>query len=123
MEEFGVFRSSPRKDYIIPQRWKRRIFRRGPLPMGDVHDILARIDPRREPSERGFQRHLSNVHDVHTPEFHQALALIQQDRDAEFIRIFNDEAEQQWDRIIDRRFSGVLFNVIFLIAGFLLGKL
>jgi hypothetical protein len=91
--------------------------------MGDLHDILARIEPRREAPEKSFQRHLSNVHDVQSPEFREALALMQREREEEFLRIFADEAGQQWDRIVDRRFSGVVFNVVFLIVGFVLGKL
>lgn len=115
--------SIPTNDYPIPQRWKHRIFRRGYLPMGDLHDILARVEARREAREMSFQRHLSNVHDVQSLQFRKALALIEKDRNNEFIRLFSDEAKQQWDRIIDRRFSGVLFNTVFLVVCFLLGKL
>lgn len=58
-----------------------------------------------------------------SPEFQAGLASIDAYRKDEFLRLFSEEAAAQWDRIVDRRFSGVLFNVIFLAVGFVLGRL
>ena len=87
------------KDYIIPQSWKRAIFRRGGLPMGDVHDILARVKPCLDESdEKIFRKHLSGRSDF-APQYEGALESIRSDRTDEFFRILGDETEKQWDRM------------------------
>jgi hypothetical protein len=113
----------PSNDYPVRQSWKRHLFRRGKLPMGDLHEILAHVDARRAPQDTVFRRYLSNVSRVDSPNFQAALASIDAYRNDEFFRLFNEEAAAQWDRIVDRRFSGVLFNMIFLAVGFVLGRL
>ena len=66
----------PSNDYPVRQSWKRRLFRRGKLPMGDFHEILARVDARRTPQDTVFRRYLSDVPRVDSPDFRAALVSI-----------------------------------------------
>lgn len=43
-------------DYPVRQSWKRYLFRRGKLPMGDLHELLVRVDARRTPQDMVFRR-------------------------------------------------------------------
>jgi hypothetical protein len=117
-----------RADYLIPQRWKRFVFRRGYIPMGDVRDILAHMRPRLdEADQKIFKQHLSHVQNTGTPEFREALEWVRKDRLNAFFKILGDETVDQWDRIVDRRASnfayGIVVNFLFVILGFVLGRL
>ena len=91
-------------DYLLPQRWKRFLFRRGYIPMGDVHDILTHVRPRLdEADQKIFKLHLSKVEATDTPEFREALHFIRLDRLDAFFNILGEETDNQWDRIVDKR--------------------
>lgn len=112
---------SSRTDYFIPQTWKRFLFRRGYMPMGDMHDIMDHMKPLLDEAYVGIAKRHTRGGDI--SEFQKAY---NRESFNEFMKIFEKEAEKQWDRIVDRRFNTFLYSIVanfaFTILGFILGR-
>jgi hypothetical protein len=110
-------------------RTRRPLFRRGYLPMGDVHDILDRTVSGIKPLEAQMMEKFIFYEPRPTTkaDFDNRYALYKKQRDDTFLKIFGEECDKQWDRIIDRRsaswfYAAILNTVISFVVGLVVGK-
>lgn len=118
---------------MFAAKWKRLIFRRGHMPDGDFHDLFDRVkgrmneifDPKGMPSIPPARTILSEEETVADKERRTAAELAWRTiADEQFIKVFAEEGEAQWDKIIDRRMSDWFYSAIISgILGFFLGRL
>ena len=108
---------------------KRFLFRRGYLPMGDVHDILDRAVSGIKPLEAQMMKKFIFYEPRPTTktDFDNRYKLYKTQWDDTFLKIFGEECDKQWDRIIDRRsaswfYAAILNTVIAFVVGFVVGK-
>ncbi len=118
--------TTPRKRL---KQFKRFVFRRGYLPMSDVHDILERASGRIKPFESGMMdKYIFSRSPKTKTEFDEYFQIYKTNWDERFLQIFGEESAKQWDRIVDRRtsawFYGLVLNVVVaFVVGVVVGKL
>jgi hypothetical protein len=80
-----------------------------------------------EKDNNALRRFAGLANDPGSPEFQKAKADLQKEQFDTFLEIFQKEASEQRDRIVDRRFTafvyGIIGNFAFTILGFILGRL
>jgi len=118
---------------ILAAKIKRFLFRRGTLPMGDFHELRGRLRDRGDEWQAPLRRLgpapvatiLGGEPSEEAAAKYEARRKAAYNDSAElFLRIFEGEAEAQWDRIIDRRAKDLFYSVIVSgLLGYLLGKL
>ncbi len=116
---------------MIAPNWKRFVFKRGYMPSGDFHDLFDRVkgrmneivDPKGMPPISPIRTILGGEETELDKEQQMAARLAWRKTAGErFIKIFSEEGEAQWDRIIDRRMSDWFYSAIISgILGFILG--
>jgi hypothetical protein len=115
--------------------WKRLLFRRGYMPEGDFHDVFDRIRGRLDEILRPPKDHAPWVPTILSARASTILSegdstaaadhdkTLREEANKRFLEIFREEAEAQWDRIIDRRMKDWFYSAILSgLVGFLLGK-
>jgi len=115
------------------KRCKKFLFRRGFLPDSDFHEAFDRVRNRFD--EVFDQRQLPPLPPARTilmvdeseeakAAREKAIAKWRQASFERFAKIFTEEAESQWDRIIDRRVANwFYYPLISGVIGFLIGRL
>jgi len=93
---------------------KRVAFRRGYLPQSDYHELMERIERRKD--------------EIFTKSLQMDSTELRSQSYERFLRIFSEEGEKQWDKIIDRRVAAWFYSCILnfslgIIAGILLSRL
>ncbi len=104
---------------------KRILFRRGALPRADMHDILDRVRSRFDEVSTTFaaKRPVAAKLPGSDEELRAVLLSERREQADLFFKLLLDETGSQWDRIVDRRAAAWFYNVVFLLLGFMLGKI
>jgi hypothetical protein len=95
--------------------------------MGDYHDMHDRLRNRcdkifAEPARKHLPLVTGTIvtSGLHTTQRDEQLAAYQREAFDGFIKVLSEEAEAQWDRIVDRRMSDWFYSGV---MGFVLGVL
>ena len=108
---------------MIPQKLKRFLFRRGYLPMGDVHEALVRVRSRLDEMDHQLVKKYQLVIPKVEANIEERFHAFRLERMDSFFKLVGDETDTQWDRIVDRRVSAWFYVILGLLGGFILGKL
>lgn len=121
---------------MISKRWKKLIFRRGYMPDGDSHDMFDRVRERADETYEPLKRLVPPLqptllaNDISPAEREKYEASRKETNDAllkesqqRFMKVVTEEAEAQWDRILDRRAKDWFYSgFVGLLFGYVLGK-
>jgi hypothetical protein len=117
----------------VTAKIKRFVFKRGTLPMGDFHELHGRMRERSEewlaplkklPPIPGATLLGGDPSEEAIAKYEEARKAAHRKSMEVFLKVFNEEGNAQWDRIIDRRVKDIFYSVFVSgLLGFLLGKL
>ena len=95
---------------------KRFLFQRGRMPEGDSRDMLDRLRRRFDEIIGPMKRHWPPTSTVlsgaPSPAAEWQRKALRREADVRFAKAFAEEAEAQWDRIIDRRTTSWFYSVV-----------